>query len=64
MEHSLPHDVRIILVKIGVDGRVDIMWVRVGVDGATIFGFWRTFFCNSLCVLALGLNVHYYGGSL
>ena len=37
MEHSLPHDVRIILVKIGVDGRVDIMWVRVGVDGATIF---------------------------
>ena len=38
MEHSLPHEVRIILVNIGVDGRVDMMWVRVGVDGATIFG--------------------------
>ena len=37
MEHNLPHEVRIILVKIGVDGRDDIMWVRVGVDGATIF---------------------------
>ena len=36
MEHNLPHEVRIILVKIGVDGRVDMMWVRVGVDGATI----------------------------
>ena len=60
MEHSLPHEVRIILVKIGVDGRVDMMWVRVGVDGATIFLYCAqsSSLCNySLCVLPLGFNV-------
>ena len=50
MEHNLPHEVRIILVKIGVDGRDDIMWVRVGVDGATIFWIVMNFLLQlSLC---------------
>ena len=67
MEHSLPHEVRIILVNIGVDGRVDMMWgVRVGVDGATILrSDQSSSLCNySLCVLPFGFNVKLWGQSV